>query len=724
MTDRRRTMIDSLTAWAAAADRYWVEPGGDGTVGWYGTGYDNWGVQTNQKYLGAVGALAALTDDDGLARRALAALRFSVRSHRSGGGTCADGKPWGHTWISPLGIERMMYGIDLLADRVDPELATGLDRLLVSEAEWIRTAFHRDRARGVVGGLWNVSGRNAPESNLWAGALLWRTAQRVADHPQREVWQELARTFMINGVSVPADRSDPTVVDGRPVRERFRGANFFNSYALDHHGYLNVGYMIICVSNAAILHFDLKRRGEPAPEALHRHQADLWRVVRPLIAPDGRLLRIGGDSRVRYAYCQEYLLPSLCYAADQLGDPEAIGLLDAQLDLIVREQRGNADGSFYGTRLTELANASPYYVTRLESDRACALGAALVYLDQLEDSGTALRQAQGTVGPWSWIDHDHQAVAVRDEHRLASYSWRAFSRTQGLCVPLADGSLAEWDLNLAPEIRVLGDQGDGPGRLSRTVTRSRVTELDGGFVTSGTVVEGVRLAIPEGWSGSDGARTMIAIAALPDGHTMIGIHRTVTADWWVGIGSVKGLHLNVPNDVLNGSRRRYVHAGGTLELEPGPDERISLGRWVAVDDVLGAVGLWGSGELIMDRSARRRGGPQHSLFVDELCFPHRAGPEQVPPGTVLVEHAFAVLAGCDAATTARFAETNPAGPDDVTGDLAGATVTALDGRRYRLLLNFAGTPVRPDLPAEAVDLTAPAGERSELGPGEAALYRL
>lgn len=713
-------MIDSLAAWAAAADRNWVDPGGDGSVGWYGTGYDNWGVQTNQKYLGAVGALAALTDDDRLAGRALAALRFSVRSHRSGGGSCADGKPWGHTWISPLGIERMMYGLDLLADRIEPELVAGLDRLLVSEAEWIRTSFHRGRARGVVGGLWDASGRNAPESNLWAGALLWRTAQRVPDHPRRQVWEELARTFMINGVSVPADRTDPTVVDGRPVAERFRGANFFDSYALDHHGYLNVGYMIICVSNAAILHFDLKRRGEPAPEALHRHQADLWQVVRPLVAPDGRVLRIGGDSRVRYAYCQEYLLPSLCYAADRLGDPEALGLLDTQLGLIVREQQGSADGSFYGTRLAELAAASPYYVTRLESDRACALGTALVHLDQLAPSEPA---GPGVRRDWSWIDHDHQAVAVRNEHRLASFSWRAFSRTQGLCVPLADSSLAEWDLNLAPEITVLGDQGDGPGRLSRTVTRSRVTEFAGGFVTSGTVVEGVRLSIPEGWSGSDGARTMIAIAALPDGHTMIGIHRTVTADWWVGLGSVKGLHLNVPNDVLNGSRRRYVHAGGTLELEPGADERVALGRWVAVDDALGTVGLWGSGELIMDRSARRRGGPQHSLFVDELCFPYRGGPEQLPPNTVVVEHAFAVLAGVDAATTARFAETNPVGPADIAGDLAGATVTALDGRRYRLLLNLAETPAGPDLPAGAVDL-ATASAPGELGPGGAALYRL
>ncbi|WP_152364334.1 hypothetical protein [Microlunatus speluncae] len=722
-------MIESLAAWVAAGDRYWIEPNGSGELGWYGSGYNNWGVQTNQKYFSAVGALAAITDDSALATRALAALRFSVRSHHSGGGRCADGTAWGHTWISPLGVERMMFAVDLLADRIDAELAAGLDRMLVDEAEWIRTSYHRGQARGVVGDVWNDSGRNGPESNLWTGALLWRTAQRILDHPHRADWEELARTFLINSVSIAADETDETIVDDLPVRDRFRGANFFDSYALDHHGFLNVGYQIICASNAAILHFDLKRRGEPAPAALHHHQGDLWRLIRPLIAPDGRALRIGGDSRVRYAYCQEYLLPALCYAADRLGDHGALGLLRAQVGLIRREQDAAGDGSFYGERLADLAVSSPYYYTRLESDRASALAMAQVFSAETEPT-LPIEPTSAASITLNWVDHDHQAVAHRGRHRLASYSWRAFSLTQGLCVPLVDSSLAEWDLNLAPEIRLLGDHRDGlgaggPGRLSRRVEHSRVRSFDGGFVTSGTVVEGARLTIPEGWSGGDGARTMIAIAALPDEHTMIGIHRTVTADWWVGVGSVKGLHLNVPNDLYNASRRRYEHAGGTLERTPGDDERLDLGRWVNVDGVLGVVGLWGSGQLSVDRSGRRRGGPQHSLFVEELCFPAETGPRYAPPGSVLVEHAFAVLAGCDRDRTADFAERNGAGRQDadLADGLAGVSVTALDGCRYRLLLNVADQPRSPALPTGASEVGAGAPNDAALEPGAARLYR-
>lgn len=85
-------------------------------LGCYGTGYNNWGVQTNQKYLSALAVLSELGEQvDSIPaslrtqarERALAALRFSLRSHRSGDLRCTDGTQWGHTWISALGIERI-----------------------------------------------------------------------------------------------------------------------------------------------------------------------------------------------------------------------------------------------------------------------------------------------------------------------------------------------------------------------------------------------------------------------------------------------------------------------------------------------------------------------------------------------------------------------------------------------------------------------------------------
>src|SRR5690606_23469825 len=103
---------------------------------------------------------------------------------------------------------------------------------------------------------------------------------------------------------------------GKTVADRYVGDNFFDSYALNHHGYLNVGYMVICLSNIAMLHFSYKLQGFKIPDALYHHAEELWSVIRKLTFDDGRLIRIGGDTRIRYCYCQDYILPVWMLAED------------------------------------------------------------------------------------------------------------------------------------------------------------------------------------------------------------------------------------------------------------------------------------------------------------------------------------------------------------------------------------------------------------------------
>ena len=314
----------------------------------------------------------------------------------------------------------------------------------------------------------------------------------------------------MNSINVPADETEEAIVAGKPVREWFVGANFFPHYGLDHHGYFNVGYMVICLSNAAMLHFDMRAQGLPLPESLYHHNADLWQVVRQMTFSDGRLARIGGDSRVRYAYCQEYLLPSIVYAADQLGEVHAAHLLRAQCDLIHREAAYNGDGSFYGKRLSYLIERSPYYYTRLESDRACAIGMALRYAQQVAGGKLpALHQPrplevtapefEATVAG-SWWEPEHGAVLHRSPTRLASYSWRAHGLTQGLCQPPDDGDLAEWSQNLSGVVRMQGDDGTIRGGQSehRRLEGFKIVTFAGGFATAGAVEEGYKVEVPEG----------------------------------------------------------------------------------------------------------------------------------------------------------------------------------------------------------------------------------
>ncbi|HIT76845.1 MAG TPA: hypothetical protein IAA98_14795 [Candidatus Avipropionibacterium avicola] len=699
-----------LSEWAQWAERHWyeVEPG----VGHFGTGYNAWGVQTNQKYLGTLAHLASGAvpgvDQQWALDRAVAALRYSTRTHLSGPDRAVDASQWGHTWISVLGIERMMFALDRLGDQLGEQDRADLERMLASEADWLAVEHQRGDQHGVVAGQWASSGRNVPESNLWNGSLLWRTAARQPDHPRAEQWREKAIEFMVNGVSVSADADSDQVLDGHRVADLHRGANFFDDYALDHHGYLNLGYMVICASHAAILHFDMAANGQQAPESLHLHQAELWQAIKRVTFADGRLARVGGDSRVRYAYCQEYLLPTLVYAADHLGDPHALDLLDAQLELVAQEARFNGDGSFYGRRLNELAEASPYYYTRLESDRAVSVAMAQAYRSQLGSgshgagSGAESESVSGAgsvveAGDFEesvaghWHDRTHGVVTHRSRRRLASAAWRGFGGLQVMCQPPDDGHLAEWSLNLSPAITFVGDP-LASATPARRVDDCSTQPFDGGFLTWGRTIEGTKLTLAEGWSGTDAGESLVAVAALPDGATLLGLQLVRVQDWRPYVASVKGLHLNVPNDLFNDFSREYVDAQGptVLDSPAQQDGVVELGqRWTVVDGRIGVVGIHGADQLVVDRVTQRRGGPQRSLHVDQVCFGHDPSTRPVDPGSTLLDIGFAVLSDVDSQTTRSLCEQASGGQIGSDG-LRQVSVRGVDGIGYRLVHN-AGT---------------------------------
>lgn len=703
-----------LRSWSRAAERWWYPIPGRPGLGCYGSGYNSWGVQTNQKYLAGLSALAARGDE--LAReRALAALRFSLATHHTGDARCTDGSRWGRTWISALGIERMMFAIPLLDPFLtDADRAT-LHRVLADEAHWLCSDFCRGSQRGIVAGQWNASGCNQPESNLWNGAILWRAAAMMPRHPEAALWRDTARTFLVNSVSVPDDLGRPRCV----------GANFFPNYGLDHHGYFNVGYMVICVSNAAMLHFDLRALGLPRPDELDQHQRDLWAVLRRMIFSDGRLARIGGDSRLRYTYCQDYLLPALFYAADVLGDAHAPALAEGLIGLMAREQDYSGDGSFYGRRLASLSEVNPYYYTRLESDRACVLAMALAY------APFAKAHAKPTVTfdesvEGGWAEPEHGAVLHRSATRLASFSWRAFRLGQGLCVPPGDSALAEWQQNLCGIVRFPCDL--PVLRSERTLQSGRVASFPGGFLASGEIIEGAKVTLNEGWAGEKMVSHRAAFAALPDRRTFLGLEMMRTGPARVYLIEAQGMHLCIPNDLYNGQRRHLAGEGGETDIAvPAPAGFLDLaGPWLSVDGKLSAIGLYGAQGFRIFRADARRAGPYQSLYVEEIAWNGWRETRAIDADTTFLDVGWAVASGIDSHATRRWARANASACVD-TGSpwLRRVRVRGLDGTGYDFAANFGGDTAQIVV-AGAVDCVGgePVTGAVTVAPGEARLFAL
>ncbi len=501
------------------------------------------------------------------------------------------------------------------------------------------------------------------------------------------------------------------------------GANFFPAYGLNHHGYQNVGYMVICLSNVAMLHFACRTHGWTPPAALYHHARDVWQVVKSCTFPDGRLWRIGGDTRVRYCYCQDYAIPTWLLARDVFKDPDAEAFESGWLSILDTEVAANPDNAFLSARLRTLESASPLYYARLEGDRAVALsmGARWHRLPPRPVSAPAAID-DGTAPITSlseWADDYHGSVLTRGPGRLASWTWVAAESPQGQCLPPSASSMAEWRSNLAGRIRGLGLWHETRCEPAHT------TAFPGGFVTCGRVTVTSRDGVAEGECDYDAARIDLACAALPDDRTMVILQRART-QYRVWLREAKGLFLQIPNDLFNGYRRTLTTAHGEAVLRgcSGSAQTHAIdGDWLNLDDLLSVVRLYGPPLCIhqpADRQITIKDKPLGggALFADEICCGYLDAPQPVEPATGLFDLGAAILAGTDTARTRDWLAATPPRPIDCpVPDARAVTVHGADGHDYLVVANF-GTdtlslPVPGPVPQDIVPL---AGIACETGP--------
>lgn len=741
-----------LLRWIRSAKEHIYEMPDQPGLACYGPGSNGWGVQTNQKALAAFAMAQAAESFDPLAtgmtreearELALAMLRFSMRSHLVGDYRCTDGTKWGNTWISVLGIERMMHGIEALSPYMTEQDHALLKQVLISESDFLLNEYE------IVADVDARTGKNKPESNLWNGALLHRTALMYPDAPNAEGYREKGSQFLMNAISTLADLNDEqTVYDGKKLKDQLVGANFFDSFALHHHGYLNVGYMVICLSNAAMLHFMYRQKGEKAPEALYHHFKELWQLVKGMTFADGRLMRIGGDTRVRYTYCQEYLVPSWLMARDLYGDDEELSDMEAGwLKQVEQEMNWNGDGSFLSDRLQGLANRSPLYYTRLESDRAVCLSMGMAWSELArqrsvpQEGKTERSQAHEPVH--AWHDEFHGAYFHRSRTRAASWVWEAAVQPQGLCLPPDASDMAEWSENMAGTIRGLGRvSGQRKGANGGAV-------FAGGFITWGETIAYTMMNLAESDADEDIARSQFVVAALPDDTHMVILQYMKALDRRSYIQQLQGLHLNMPNDLFNGNERTYYseHGAHVFAGVGSPRETVRLGsKWVNVDDRIGVVNAYGADEIFIHRPGQRNiglkpsvknGEGEDSLYADQICGPFAEGVRSIDANEVLLDTGYLIQSEQKRAQTKAYADRkdllkklllpNP--------EVRAVQVKGTDGDVYVLLANFGAEPVSIPVPVQRkerpIDVVAgqPAVKRgedwlAEIGPGEGKLLRI
>jgi hypothetical protein len=656
----------------------------------YGSGYNTWGVQTHQKALAAY--IIVATDQnidfsdmklsrDELLQYSLKMFRFMLESHMEGNYACLDGNKWGHTWISALGTERLMHAVEELLPYMDEADKSLMKKVMISEADWLLDYYE------ILADPVAISGKNKPESNIWNGAFLHRVAESYPDCPRANAYKNKGTAFLMNGISLPGDGLSDKMIDGKKVSQWHIGANFYDTYALDHHDYLNVGYMAICLSNLAMWHFTCKKLGYEVSQAVYHNAEGLWKLVKSFITEDGRLIRIGGDSRVRYCYCQDYVLPSLLFARDALNDKDAEKFEEQLVDLFYKEFTHNGDGSFLSDRCNGFREVSPTYYTRLESDKACVLS-MLIQWNAIADKGN------DSIGMFSsWDAPSHGACMVRNVNRFASWAFKGAEGMTGLALPPHKGDLAEWNNNLSAEIK-------GCGGVNVSVVRSSEEVMfDGGFFVCGEADRISRDFLAEGHQEEISAREHIVFTALPDGATTVVMQYAV-APRRVYLESVKGIHYNVPNDVYNDFSREYFFENESLKAGKfdGAQEIVDLeGRWVNIDNNIGIIAGYENETLKLYRPGKRqimiRGNKiklpyTASLCCDAICSKVKTNRHWADKGEVILNTAAVIVSGASAEETKRTAEFD-ASAIRIDSDMfiQKVVIPGADGKIYVVLSN-------------------------------------
>jgi hypothetical protein len=663
----------------------------------YGIGnHGHWALQASNTAMGAFAALAADPDTDtdrtGMSRdelmaTALGMFRFCVRSHYAGSqAATTDGLPWGHSWISALCQERFFHSVEAIESELTQRDKDDFRAMLLSEADWLTDEYP------VAAGLVKD---NKPESNLWNGALLNRVAAYFPDAPRAAEYRDKGLTFLLNAISIPSDAECADIIDGVCVRDRHVGANYYESFSCNHHGYNNVGYMVITLSNIAMLHFTGRTKGFAWPDALYRNVEKSWQVVKTCTFPDGRLMRIGGDTRVRYCYCQDYAIPMWLMMRDRFGESDTDAFETGWLEQVRTEQSSNDDGSFMGGRLAGMREASPLYYTRLEGDKAVTLSMAAYWRRVLPSLTEAPANAPTELLP-HWEDDYHGACMVRSPRRAASWVWRAAELPQGLCLPPDASDMAEWKTNLAGRIIGLGMV------HSHRLDAHHEAAFDGGFATCGQVTIHSSKYYAEGAFDEDVAIQKLAFAALPDDATVVGLQLTRATNR-VFLRQAKGLMLQIPNDVFNGFARTYTTGEGELTLQgrDGQEAKLELADgWINVEGRLGVVALSDTPLTLLH--PEKPGIPikaypwqAHThigggfLYVDEICMVCEDEVAAYDAGETLFDVAFAVQTDVGTEETAAFAQANAEAMVEADSpNVRAVRVVGAEGHTYLVAANF------------------------------------
>ena len=165
---------------------------------------------------------------------------------------------WGYPWQSALWASQLGHAGWLLWDELDGETRGTLAELVEAEAN----RFIEYRVP-----YWNGKGGDTKaEENAWNSTVLSIAVAMMPGHANARKWKEKCSELMVSAYATKKDLQNPTVVDGRPVRDWLRGYNAREDGSVVNHGFIHPDYMR-CITLNLRAYAVQPLAGQPVPEA-------------------------------------------------------------------------------------------------------------------------------------------------------------------------------------------------------------------------------------------------------------------------------------------------------------------------------------------------------------------------------------------------------------------------------------------------------------------------
>lgn len=327
-------------------------------------------------------------------------MRYCTATHVSGGRPTDDGKCWGNAWQSAYWAYMLGRAAWWLWDDLPDDLRQSARKVVLHEADrFLRTA-----------PPYQLTYDTKAEENAW-NALIFHAAMLIAPgNPRHPRWAEGFQRWTISSFLRPADAYAQAVIDGRTVAEQFTGANIFDDFTLENHGFVHPDYMT-CFGLTLSAQPDFLLSGRKPPEALLYNVREIYDNLKWFHLPDGGYVYPSGQDweLFRNPNWLGIHLEMAVYADDR----DAWALALQSLKTLEKMQSRNASGAIFAP--------GEWYFASMQHSQFRSLAQAWLVLQTADSAMPRPAAPRPVIGVRQW--ESGKIIIHRTPRAVHSLSW-------------------------------------------------------------------------------------------------------------------------------------------------------------------------------------------------------------------------------------------------------------------------------------------------------------